>query len=182
MKTFNSEDRLKLHPKSSKTLESFWKNNFNLINTFDYIIIGKPFGCNCILESFDIKDYPRIGIEHDLIDKIYYADYTLGNSLGIAQGINIAEPDKKVFVLLSDAQLNMGSIIEAFISIPKMCKNITVFVDLNRTGSKGPLTFFPDEKFNGWNVFYRKRDTRFLTNEGLNLVYFNTSQLNITEV
>ena len=171
MKTFNSEERLKLHPKSSKTLESFWKNNFNLIKTFDYIIIGKPFGCNCILESFNIKNYPRIGIEHDLIDKIHYADYTLGNSLGIAQGVNIAEPDKKVFVLLSDAQLNMGSIIEAFISIPKTCKN--------RTGSKGPLTFFPDEEFNGWNVFYRKHDTRFLTNEGLNLVYFNTSGLDI---
>ena len=168
MKTFSSEERLKLHPKSSKTLESFWKNNFNLIKTFDYIIIGKPFGCNCILESLGIREYPRIGIEHDLID-----------SLGIAQGVNIAETDKKVFVLLSDAQLNMGSIIEAFISIPKTCKNITVFVDLNRTGSKGPLTFFPDEEFNGWNVFYRKHDSRFLINEGLNLVYFNTSGLDI---
>lgn len=177
MKIFNSEDRLKLHPKSSKTLESFWKNNFNLINTFDYIIIGKPFGCNCILESLVIREYPRIGIEHDLIDKIYYADYTLGNSLGIAQGVNIAEPDKKVFVLLSDAQLNMGSIIEAFISIPKMCKNITVFVDLNRSGSKGPLTFLPNLEFNGWNTIFLFYNEIFHSNTGLNLVFFNTSEI-----
>ena len=63
-----------------------------------------------------------------------------------------------------------------------MCKNITVFVDLNRTGSKGHITFFPDEEYDGWNVFYRKHDTIFLINYGLNIVYFNTSELNITEV
>ena len=182
MKNFNNEDRLKFHPKSSKTLESFWKNNFKFIEKFDYIIIGKPFGCNCILESLGIREYPRIGIEHDLIKKIHYADYTLGNSLGIAQGINIAEPDKKVFVLLSDAQLNMGSIIESLISIPLMCENITVFVDYNLSGSKGPLTFLPNLEFDGWNVEFLDYDIKYKNSEGLNLVFYKTNELNITKV
>jgi len=110
--------------------------------------------------DFYPKDYNNVGLDSS-IDWIDYADFTLGNSLGIAEGIAIAEPDKKIFVLISDSQLNMGNILEAIVSIGFLnLKNIILAVDYNDSCSKGVLSEVLEPNLNifksNWNIIYNK--------------------------
>jgi 1-deoxy-D-xylulose-5-phosphate synthase len=110
--------------------------------------------------DFYPKDYNNVGLDSS-IDWIDYADFTLGNSLGIAEGIAIAEPDKKIFVLISDSQLNMGNTLEAIVSIGFLnLKNIILAVDYNDSCSKGVLSEVLEPNLNifksNWNIIYNK--------------------------
>lgn len=104
----------------------------------DSIVLGKPFGsqtyytvwkrCNYI-ENIDNLS---VGVKHDEIDFVDYGEETMGNALGVATGIAIAHPERKVWVNITDATLQMGSTLEALQYIGhKKIKNIVVTVDYN---------------------------------------------------
>lgn len=152
------------HPKSSKSIEWYFSDLWNFVKDYDYKLIGKPYGCHPMLETWLkdkslskyhdlIRNYTRPGIEHEELPFIDYADFTLGNALGIAEGIAIVNPDEKIFVMISDAQMNMGVVQEALTSIgSKKLKNILLAVDMNFNGSRGDLLILPEINYSGWNT------------------------------
>lgn len=164
--------RIETHPESAASIKPWFSELWNIVKDFDYKLIGKPYGCSPILEALNINDYQRPGIEHDLIKEIDYADYTLGNSLGIAIGMKIAQPNKSVFVLLSDAQLYMGAVLEAFILIKEYnFKNMIIAIDFNEKGSREYHHF----KYNNLNLFKRKNKI----DEKLNIIIYYKNKIKI---
>ena len=152
------------HPKSSDSIRWYFSDLWNFVKNFDYKLIGKPYGCQPMLEAWledeNLKEYHTLiekytkpGIEHEELPFIDYTDYTLGNALGIAEGIAIAKPNKKIFVFISDAQMNMGVVQEAITSIgSKNLKNILLVVDYNFSGSRGSLLILPEINYKGWST------------------------------
>lgn len=110
----------------------------------DSIVIGKPFGSQAYyltwqkLGYLDSIDDLSIGVKHDEIPFVDYGEETMGNALGVATGIAIACPNKKVWVNLTDASLQMGNVLEAlqFIGHNKI-KNVFVTVDYNNAQVTG---------------------------------------------
>lgn len=104
----------------------------------DKIVIGKPFGAQAYYLVWrklgylvDIEKL-GVGIKHDEIDFVDYSEETMGNALGVATGIAIANPDKRVWVNISDAALQMGNTLEALQFIGhNNIKNVFVTVDYN---------------------------------------------------
>jgi transketolase len=105
----------------------------------DKIILGKPFGSQAYYlvwkECEYLKDIENlsIGVKHIEIPFVDFSEETMGNALGVASGIAIAESDTIVYVNLSDASLQMGSTLEAIAYIgANQLKNIVVTVDYNQ--------------------------------------------------
>ena len=65
-----------------------------------------------------------------------YVDWntgSLGHSIGVATGLAIKNPKKKIFVIVGDAEFEEGSIWEAIFYISeKKIKNILIIIDRNR--------------------------------------------------
>ena len=65
-----------------------------------------------------------------------YVDWntgSLGHSIGVATGLAIKNPEKKIFVIVGDAEFEEGSIWEAIFYISeKKIKNILIIIDRNR--------------------------------------------------
>lgn len=150
------------HKKSSDSIRPYFSDLWNFVKDYDYKLIGKPYGCQPMLETWLedenlkeyhnlIENYTRPGIEHEQLPFIDYADFTLGNALGIAEGIALVDRDKKIFVFISDAQVNMGVVQEAISSIAsKNLNNILLAVDYNFSGSRGELLIVPETNYKGW--------------------------------
>ena len=104
----------------------------------DKIVLGKPFGSQAYYIVWKQLGYLNdienlsIGVKHNEIPFVDYSEETMGNALGVAAGISIANPNKKVWVNLTDATLQMGSALEAiqYIGQNKL-KNIFLTVDNN---------------------------------------------------
>jgi len=138
------------------------------IDKEDIIILGKPFGAQAYyliwkeMGWLDDIDNLSVGVKHEEIDFIDYSEETIGNALGVAIGMAIAQPQKQVFVNITDATLQMGNTLEAiqFIGHHNI-HNILVTIDYNGnqvTGSTdeiigvdGVESLFRDYK---WNVYH----------------------------
>lgn len=90
-----------------------------------------------ILPDSILRTYHRNGglSEHSTLMPrygIYASTGSLGHGLGIGIGYAIANPDRLVFVIMSDGELDEGSNFEAFKIINKLhLKNIIPVVDVN---------------------------------------------------
>ena len=137
---------------------------YNFITKEDFLIIGKPWGSQAyylLWEKYwnlDISNL-SIGVKHDEIDFLDYGEETMGNALGVASGIAMTT-DKKVWVNLSDATLQIGNTMEAiqFIGLNNL-NNIITTVDFNNMQVTGEvdaiLSVRPIVKLFkncGWNV------------------------------
>lgn len=165
---------IEAHLKSAQSVEPYIVEMYEYAKReCDYFILGKPFGISKLLK--------HLGYSDEIVERGYilpednkhfdHVEKTLGNSLGVAEGIALANPDKKVFCFISDSQLFMGPTLEAILSIgAKNLKNIILAVDHNKLGSKGPLPRFDfrgvfydwyvedlfDRPFGVWNDFKPK--------------------------
>lgn len=133
----------------------------------DFMAIGKPFGAQAYyliwkeLGWLDQIDKLGAGVKHDEIGFVDYSEETIGNALGVASGIALTT-DKRVWVNLSDATLQMGNTLEAIQLIGQwQQKNIFVTIDNNNAQVLGKtediLTVEPVfELFKGygWDVNY----------------------------
>lgn len=104
----------------------------------DKIVLGKPFGSQAYyliwnkLGYLDKIDDLSVGVKHEEIDFVDYGEETMGNALGVATGIAIAQPNKLTWVNITDATLQMGSTLEALMYIGHhKLANIVVTVDFN---------------------------------------------------
>lgn len=118
---------------------------FNYVNQDDIIVIGKPFGAQAYYiiwkEKGWIKDINNLhmGVKHDEIPFVTYSEETIGNALGVAAGIALTT-NKKVYVNLSDAALQMGTVLEAIQFIGKHQLNILVTIDYNNMQVTGKVS------------------------------------------
>ena len=104
----------------------------------DRIILGKPFGSQAYyltwrgLGYIDDIEALSVGVKHSEIDFVDYGEETMGNALGVATGIAIANPDQTVWVNITDATLQMGSTLEAIQYIGhNNIKNVIMTIDNN---------------------------------------------------
>jgi transketolase len=112
----------------------------------DVIVIGKPFGAQAyyiIWRRFGFLDNIEnlsVGVKHDEIAFVDYSEETMGNALGVAIGIAMTT-DKRVWVNISDAALQMGNTLEAIQFIGhNNIKNIFLTVDYNDAQVTGNIS------------------------------------------
>lgn len=112
--------------------------NDGVVTRDDFIVIGKPFGAQAYyltwrdLGWLDDIEKLGVGVKHDEIDFVDYGEETMGNALGVAIGMAMAHPDKRVWVNITDATLQMGNTLEAMQFIGhNNIKNILCTIDYN---------------------------------------------------
>jgi transketolase N-terminal domain/subunit len=117
-----------------------------IVTPNDCIVIGKPFGAQTYyliwkkLKYLDEVENLSIGVKHDEISFVDYSEETMGNALGVSIGIALVNKNKKVWVNISDATLQMGNTIEAIQFIGhNNIKNIFVTVDYNNSQVTGKI-------------------------------------------
>lgn len=162
-----------------------------IVTRDDLIVIGKPFGAQTYyltwqrLGWLDNIESLGVGVKHDEIDFVDYGEETMGNALGVAIGMAIANPDKRVWVNITDATLQMGNTLEAIQFIGhNQISNILLTIDYNDkqvTGSThSVLTVDPViDLFKGYN--WRTRTVDGHTQRELAKVFHNitTDQPNV---
>lgn len=121
----------------STYLEFIFENKI-IIPYKDKIVLGKPFGSQAYyilwqkMGLIDNIDNLSVGVKHDEINFVDYGEETMGNALGVGTGIALANKDKRVWVNITDATLQMGSTLEAIQYIGQNCiKNIFLTIDNN---------------------------------------------------
>ena len=162
-----------LHEKSYKSVKPLYSTLNYYFKLYDYVLIGKPYG----MYDFYPEQYNKVGLD-DTISWIDFADQTLGNALGVAEGIALGS-NKKIVVFISDAQLNMGNTLEAIISIGfKKLNNILLLVDYNNSGSKGLLSevLKPNLNiFSNWNIIYNNNfEINYIEHNKPTVIIYNT--------
>ena len=132
---YSFENNLAHIPSALSTLD-YISVVFNYIKKSDNIIIGKPFGAQTYYLVWKqlgwLKDIQNLhmGVKHDEIEFVLYSEETIGNALGVAAGVSLAS-DKKTYVNISDAALQMGNTLEAIQFIGQHNLNVLVTVDYN---------------------------------------------------
>jgi transketolase len=146
-------------------LWSIFKNK--IVDQDDYIIIGKPFGAQSYYLIWQELGWLTeieclgAGVKHDEVKFVKYSEETIGNALGIASGVALTT-EKRIWVNLSDAALQMGNTLEAIQFIGHyQQKNIFVTIDNNDAQVLGKTSEIIgiDPVFNmfegyGWDVKY----------------------------
>ncbi len=165
----------------------------------DKIVLGKPFGAQAYYLTWRRLGYLQdieklsVGVKHHEIDFVDYSEETMGNALGVAGGIALAT-DKRVWVNITDASLQMGNTLEAlqFIGHHKLA-NVLVTIDFNNAQVTGKTEDILDVapaiemcKHYHWNVVtvdgHNKDSLRTvfsnLPNDCPNLIVCNTNKGN----
>ncbi len=121
------------HIPSALSQYSYLKTVLPMLRDYK-IVIGKPFGAQayyCIWdEMYQLPEKLGYGIKHAELDFIEYGEETLGNALGVASGISLAQNDP-VWCNVSDGCLQMGATLEAIQFIGKHKQNILLTIDFN---------------------------------------------------
>jgi len=156
------------HIPSALSQLSYLTNILPNIDHYDWnIVIGKPFGAQayyCIWQKMGL--IPKnmtlsYGVKDTELDFVDYSEETLGNALGVASGIQLAN-NKKTYVNLPDSVFQMGPTLEAMQFIAKHQQDILVTVDANDaqlTGDTKDIIGMDADKIyqlfelNGWMVY-----------------------------
>ena len=131
------------HIPSAFSMVDYIQSVFKYIKRDDKIVIGKPFGALAYYVVWKERgwintiDGLSMGVNHDEIKFVDYSEETIGNALGVAAGIAMTT-DKKVYVNITDATLQMGNTLEAIQFIGQhQLKNIVCTVDYNNAQVTG---------------------------------------------
>jgi len=160
----------------------------------DKIVIGKPFGAQAYyvvfsdLNVFDRKELWNFGktghfLTHGIsanFPGIDFAEETLASCLGVACGMALSlknkESSKKVYVNISDASLQAGTVWEAamFASTHKL-NNIVMTVDYNKQQILCDTMGMENlaEKFEsfGWHVIQRNGHIEYEIRQAYNMAF-----------
>ncbi len=127
------------------------------------IVLGKPFGHSAYYYIWNKLGYISNrrysdGVRHEEIDFVDFADVTLGNSLGVASGLEMGN-GKMTYVNISDSQLQMGSVMESIQFIGWHNQNIKLTIDYNKKQlTTDLLTNISSDKLlferNRWRIFH----------------------------
>lgn len=156
------------HKKSANSVNPYIIELYEYSKNFDYFVLGKPFGIPKLLEYLKLPENivnegfltPEINEKYNL--GFSHIEQSIGLALGIADGLAMANPDKKVICFISDSTLFKGQTLEAIlhIGISKL-SNLLLCVDYNKSQSRSKL---PDFNFEGifWNW-----SMKYISNENL---------------
>ncbi len=145
----------------------YYDKNVLFDHNKDYLIFSKAHGSPSVypilsdLGFFDKDELEKYCKPNGIlrlhsdgsIPGCHFVGGSLGNGIGYASGLAKAQDDKKIFVILGDAELYEGSVWEAMIFIAHHnLKNVTLIIDRNKYGILGSteklLKLDPlDEKF-----------------------------------
>jgi len=111
----------------------------------------------------DLNKRGLLGGQLDIYNLKKYIDWntgSLGHSIGVCIGFAIANPKKKIWTLIGDAEIDEGSIWEAicFISEKKI-KNIIIIIDRNKISASVKIErkeIFDKNIFNRLNILVQK--------------------------
>lgn len=121
-------------------------------HTKDILIFSKAHGSPVVYPILaDLGYYPKDELDKyctpdgilrlhsdQSIPGCYFVGGSLGNGIGYAAGVAMAEPDKKVYVVLGDAELYEGAVWETMMFITHHnLTNMTLIVDRNQLGILG---------------------------------------------
>jgi transketolase len=130
----------------------YYDENVNFDPHKDYLIFSKAHGSPAVypiladLDFFEVSELEKyckpggiLKLHSDAsIPGCHFVGGSLGNGIGYAAGIALAQKDKKVFVILGDAELYEGSVWETLIFIAHhKLNNIVLVVDRNKYGILG---------------------------------------------
>ena len=118
-----------------------------------------------IISNKDLQKYSKsnskLGVHPEVKNKgINASTGSLGHGLAIAAGFALANRNKKIYVVLSDGELQEGSTWEAVIAIKSLnLNNVVIIIDnndyqsLEKTSISHPHLYPIDEKFKkfGWD-------------------------------
>jgi len=162
--------------------------------TKDKIVIGKPFGAQAYYAIFssmgifprkELWNFGKTGhfLTHGIsanFQGIDFAEETLSSCLGVACGMGLSlknkESDKKVYVNVSDASLQAGTIWEAamFAATHKL-NNIVMTVDFNKQQILCDTMGMENlaEKFEafGWHVIQRDGHSEYDIRQAYNMAF-----------
>jgi transketolase len=154
------------HIPSALSMVDYVQSVFKYIKRDDKICIGKPFGAQAYYVVWKERgwlsdiDGLHMGVKHDEIKFVDYSEETIGNALGVAAGMAMVT-DKKVYVNITDASLQMGNTLEAIQFIGQhQLKNIVCTVDYNNAQVTGKTSEIIDvepiltmARLYNWNLF-----------------------------
>ena len=115
-------------------IENYFKYIVHLLNGNG--VLSK----NNILNFFDTKNLNTL----DFINNIEYIAETMGSALGVAQGAALINNDPK-YVIMSDAEIEMGEFYECLLMQKKFNFNITLLIDYNGTSKQNKTIISIDE-------------------------------------
>jgi transketolase len=148
-----------------------------------YVCIEKYFGIDAEMLFLKHGGHPH----RDEANKIYCSTGSLGLGLPIALGRALANPNRKVWVLISDGEAAEGSIWESLKTIQELdIKNIKVFVNINGLCAYKEVDV--DYMSTRLKVFLPQIELRYTTVEqypflkGLNAHYHVMSEENYKQV
>ena len=134
-------------------LVSLYKDDKTLFNhEEDYLIFSKAHGSPSVYPILaDLGYFPKEELDmyttpggilrlhsDGSIPGCHFVGGSLGNNIGYASGIAYANRDKKVYVILGDAELYEGSVWETMLFIGHHnLNNMTLIVDRNKLGILG---------------------------------------------
>jgi transketolase len=97
-----------------------------------YVVLEKYYGIDPVMLLHKHGIHPS----RDLENHLYCSTGSLGSGLPIAVGHALANPDKNVYVMISDGECAEGSIWESLRYIhERKIKNIYVYVNINGMGA-----------------------------------------------
>lgn len=118
-------------PSSLSIVDVFYCLNNIIDYTYDCLVIGKPYASLAYHTVWNSK----LDIITGYTNNVIWADSTIGNCLGVAVGLALSNKYRNVFVILSDASLQEGTVLESllYIGLQKKLKhsNLIVLVDYN---------------------------------------------------
>jgi transketolase len=130
----------------------YYDKNIDFNSKQDYLIFSKAHGSPAVypiladLNFFDRSELDKYCRPEGIlrlhadgsIPGCHFVGGSLGNGIGFAAGLAKANIDKKVFVILGDAELYEGSVWESMIFIAHHnLSNVTLIVDRNKFGILG---------------------------------------------
>lgn len=141
---------------NSKNRDFFILSKGHALANFFLILMDKGI----ITEKNFISMYKRnqLGNQLDCFN-LKYVDWntgSLGHSVGVSIGLSLANPKKKIWNIIGDAEFDEGSIWEALFYISeKKIKNIILIVDRNKMSASSFINykeFFDKKVINNLNI------------------------------
>lgn len=127
-------------------LEKKSRSNFILskghsLGALHSILINKNLITERKLREMRLKG--RIGGQLDIFNLKKYTDWntgSLGHSIGVITGFAIANPNKKMWTIVGDGEMDEGSVWESIFFISeKKIKNVIVIIDRNKISASAKI-------------------------------------------
>jgi len=133
-RSINSPVLRKFYRFKKKNRVKFILSKGHALGALHAILLNKKIISKKKLDMMSLKG--EIGGQLDIYNLKNYVDWntgSLGHSVGVVTGIAIAKPNKKIWTIVGDAEMDEGSMWEGIFYISeKKINNIIIIIDRNK--------------------------------------------------